>query len=50
MFNETTSVPLIAQCCKWNSMGIIVNIGGKFCVLMLTRTVCVLTLTSGPVS
>jgi hypothetical protein len=30
VFNEITSVPLLALCWNWNSMGIIVNIGGKF--------------------
>jgi hypothetical protein len=30
VFNETTSVPLTALCCNWNSMGIIVNIRGNF--------------------
>jgi hypothetical protein len=30
VFNETTGMPLTALCCNWNSMGIIVNIGGKF--------------------
>jgi hypothetical protein len=28
--NETTGVPLTALCYNWNSIGIIVNIGGKF--------------------
>jgi hypothetical protein len=28
VFKETTGVPLTALCCNWNSMGIIVNIGG----------------------
>jgi hypothetical protein len=30
VFNETTSVPLMALCSNWNFMGTIVNIGGKF--------------------
>jgi hypothetical protein len=30
VFNESTSVPLTALCSNWNSMGTIVNIGGKF--------------------
>jgi hypothetical protein len=30
VFNETTGVPLMALCNNWNSMGIIVNIRGKF--------------------
>jgi hypothetical protein len=30
VFNETTRVPLTALRYNWNSMGIIVNIGGKF--------------------
>jgi hypothetical protein len=25
-----TGMPLMALCCNWNSMGIIVNIGGNF--------------------
>jgi hypothetical protein len=43
MFNETTGVPLTR-----NSMGIIVNIRGE--ILSSPRTVCLLTLMSGPVS
>jgi hypothetical protein len=30
VFNETNGVPLTTLCSKWNFMGIIVNIGGKF--------------------
>jgi hypothetical protein len=30
VFKETTGVSLTALCCNWISMGIIVNIGGKF--------------------
>jgi hypothetical protein len=30
VFNETTSVALMALCSNWNFMGTIVNIGGKF--------------------
>jgi hypothetical protein len=30
VFKEITSVPLMTLWWNWNSMGIIVNIGGKF--------------------
>jgi hypothetical protein len=30
VFNETTGMSLMALCSNWNSMGNIVNMGGKF--------------------
>jgi hypothetical protein len=39
VFKETTSMPLTALCCNWNSMGIIVNIGGK-CWAARARFAC----------
>jgi hypothetical protein len=48
VFNETTGVPLTALCSNWNFDGHYSQY--RWEILSSPHTVCLLTLTSGPVS